>query len=226
MKRESIESMELFNLGYAYGNGEKVFSGFNFIFKEGEVLYIQGKKGAGKNTLVKLLLGLLTPNEGEYRINGTVVNEFSYAEFDAYRLNMGYSFDVGGLINNQGLYENLRFVLDYHDYLKSEERYDYIVKLMERFEFEKQKHLRPALVSSTVRKVASVLRAFILRPEMVLLDNPTQGMNVEHVPVLVELIKEHQRIHSLKHVIISSDDNTLISQLDGRTVSVTPTGFV
>lgn len=226
MRRESIESMELFNMGYSYGNGEKVFSGLNLKFKEGEVVYIQGRKGAGKNTLAKLLLGLLTPCEGEYRINGKVVNDFSYAEFDSFRLNMGYSFDVGGLINNQSLYENFRFLLDYHDYLRSEERFDHIVKLMERFEFDKQKHIRPALVSSTVRKAATVARAFLLRPEFVLLDNPTQGMNIEHLPVLVDLIKEHQRSHLLKYVIISTDDISLINQLQGKVVGVTPTGFV
>jgi ABC-type transporter Mla maintaining outer membrane lipid asymmetry ATPase subunit MlaF len=138
---------------------------------------------------------------------------------------MGHSFDVGGLINNQTLYENFRLLLDYHDYLEPAERFDYIVQMMKWFQLENQKHLRPAFISSSARKAACVLRAFSLKPEVVILDNPTQGMSMEHIPNLVKLIKEHQDKYSLKYVVISSDDVGLISQLPGRIVSVTATGL-
>lgn len=225
MKRSNIESIELKKMGFYYDPEEKIFSDVNFKFNSGEVLYIQGPRDSGKNTFIKLLLGILSPQEGEYLINGTCVNDFSFSEFDRFRLNMGHSFDVGGLINNQTLYENFRLVLDYHDYLEPAKRFDYIVHMMKWFQLENQKHLRPAFISSSARKAACVLRAFSLKPEVVILDNPTQGMSMEHIPNLVELIKEHQDKYSLKYVIISSDDVGLISQLPGRIVSVTATGL-
>lgn len=225
MKRERIECLEFLQMGFGYNAHEKVFADLSFKFNAGEVLYLQGPRGSGKNTFIKLLLGLVSPTQGHYLINGTSVNDFSYSEFDSFRLNMGHSFDVGGLINNLTLYENFRLPLDYHDFLGVHERFDFIVAMLERFHLNEQKHLRPAFVSASARKAASVLRAFALLPEMIILNDPTQGMSMEHVPVLVELIKHHQRRHGLKHVIIATDDVGLLRQLEGRIMSVTTNGL-
>ena len=226
MKRQSLESVCFKDLGFSYDNQEKVFAKFTHEFKSGETLFIQGPRGSGKNTFIRLLLGLLSPMEGEYLINGVCVNEFGHDEFDPFRLNIGYSFDVGGLINNQTLYENFRFLLDYHGFQNPSERFDYIVRMMEVFHLDQQKHLRPAFISSSSSKAAGVLRAFALKPEMLILDNPTQGMSMEHIPALVGLIHEHQKEHNLKYVIISSDDQGFIAQLQGKVVRVTASGLL
>ena len=222
MKREAIKSIAFKELGFSYQLPEKVFSGLSFEFPANEVLYLQGPRGSGKNTLIRLLLGLNSPTEGEYLINEKCVNDYSYRELDPFRLNMGYSFDVGGLINNLSLYENFKLLLDYHDFLPPAQRTDYLLNMMKNFHLEEQKHLRPALISSSARKAAAVLRAFLLRPEMIILNDPTQAMSMEHIRPLIDLIKEHQQEHNLKYVIISSDDTGLINQLSGRVLKVMP----
>ncbi len=226
MKRINIDRVELKGMSYFYDPESIIFKDVNFVFKPGEILYLQGSRGAGKNTLIKLLLGLLPPTEGEYLINNIRVNDFSHKEFDPFRLNIGYSFDVGGLLNNQTIYENFRTLIDYHNFLDQHERFDYITKMMERFELENIKHLRPAFISSSARKAASVLRAFTLKPGMMILNDPTQGLSAEHIPNLVELIRDHQRHHGLEHIIISSDDVGLINKLKGRIVKVTSSGLL
>ncbi|HXH75654.1 MAG TPA: ATP-binding cassette domain-containing protein [Bacteriovoracaceae bacterium] len=226
MKRVSINSFEMKNIGFNYGAGEMIFTDVNYVFNPGEVLFIQGPQGAGKNTLIKLMLGLLSPTQGDYLVNGTSVNQFSYAEFDPIRLNIGYSFDVGGLINNQSLYENMMLLLNFHNFIEPSKRFDHIVNLLARFQIDEHKHLRPSAVSSSIRKMAVVLRAFLLHPEIVILDNPTQGISVEMIPAFMELIEEHRQKHNLKHIIISSDDKNLINQLGGRVMHVTRTGLL
>lgn len=226
MKREKIDSVEFKDLSFNYQSQEKVFTGLNFEFPANEVLYLQGPRGSGKNTLIKLLLGLNSPTEGEYLINEKCVNDYSYREFDSFRLNMGYSFDVGGLINNLSLYENFKLLLDYHNFLTPGERSDYLLEMMKVFHLEEQKHLRPALISSSARKAAAVLRAFLLRPEMIILNDPTQALSMEHIFPLIELIKKHQQEHNLKYIIISSDDSGLINQLSGRVVKVMPDSLI
>jgi phospholipid/cholesterol/gamma-HCH transport system ATP-binding protein len=225
MKREKIISLELKDLDFFYDPQKKIFDNVNFRFEKSEVLYLQGPRGAGKKSLIKLLLGLTTPNVGEYLINGSVVNGLSFTEFTPLRLNMGYAFDVGGLINTLTMYQNFRLILDYHDFLEASEREDYIVQLMKRFRIHELKDMRPAHVSSSTRKAANLMKAFLLKPEMVILNDPTQGLSQEDINPLVELIREHQEKHSLKFVIISSNDSELTKSLEGRAVNVTPKGF-
>ncbi len=222
MKRLSISHISLDNICFTYEEAAPVFTGLCHTFIPQDVLFLQGPRGSGKNTLLRLLLGLETPTSGRYLINGVVVNELGHDEFASYRLNFGYAPDVGGLINNHTLYENFKLLLDYHDVGDPKGRFDYISSLFERFDLGGIKHLRPAFVSSTARKAAAVLRAFALRPEVLILDNPGQGMSVEHIPVLVELIHEHRAHHGLKYVIISSDDVGLLGLLRGRIARVMP----
>jgi len=214
MKRVDIQSIELNSIGFSYQD-KKVLENVNFRPQSGDVYFLQGPRGSGKRTLIKLLLGIHAPTHGEYRINGQLMNHLSHSEFDRYRLNIGYSFDVGGLINNHTIYENFKILLDYHDF-KEQAHFDYIVSLLKRFDIDEQKHLRPSLVSNGVRKAASIMRALALKPQCLILNNPTQGLSPEHVPVIVELIEEYKRCHNLKFVIIASDDWKLCNQLNGK----------
>ncbi len=222
MKRFPISQITLENVSFAYEGAGSVFSGLCHTFTPHDILFLQGPRGSGKNTLLRLLLGLEVPTAGQYLINGVAVNQLGHDEFTPFRLNIGYASDIGGLINNHTLYENFRLLLDYHDVGDPAERFDFIGGLFERFDLGGVKQLRPAFVSSTARKAAAVLRAFALRPEVLILDNPTQGMSAEHIPVLVDLIREHRTQHGLKYVIVSSDDLALLDLLGGRVARVTP----
>ncbi len=214
MKRVDIKSIELKNLGFSYG-ADAVLQNVNFIPQEGEIYFLQGPRGSGKRTLLKLLLGIHAPTQGEYLINGELMNHLSHDQFDRFRLNIGYAFDVGGLINNHTIYENFKILLDYHDF-KEEEHFSYIVSLLAKFKIDHLKHLRPSFVSTGVRKAAAILRALALKPQVLILNNPTQGLSPEHVPQLIQLIEEHKEKHNLKFVIIASDDWRLCNQLNGK----------
>jgi phospholipid/cholesterol/gamma-HCH transport system ATP-binding protein len=214
MKRVDIQSIELDNLGFSYGS-ESVLQNLNFRPEPGDIYFLQGPRGSGKRTLLKLLLGIHPPTQGEYRINGEVMNHLSHDQFDRFRLNIGYAFDVGGLINNHTIYENFKILLDYHDF-KDAEHFGYIVSLLEKFKIDHLKHLRPSFVSTGVRKAAAILRALALKPQVLILNNPTQGLSPEHIPHLIQLIEEHREKHQLKFVIIASDDWRLCNQLNGK----------
>lgn len=208
MRRQSIKHLEFSGIQCSE-DGKKI----DYSFASDRPVYFEG--GTDRHTLLKLMLGLTTPSSGIYRINGLAMNELSHSEFDQYRLNMGHSFEAGGLINNQTLYENYLMLLDYHDFLDPKVRFHHIVKLMELFNLDQVKHLRPANVTGGQRKAASVLRAFLLRPEMVVLDNPTFGLPYELIPILVDLIHEHQIRWNLKHIMIVSDDREFKELLPG-----------
>lgn len=226
MKRKDIQSLTFTNLNFFYDESNPIFKNVNYTFSDTEVYCIQGPTGGGKTTLMKLLLGLVGPNNGEYLINDKPVQNLSYSEFDEYRLNMGFSSDVGGLINNQSLYDNLKLPLDFHDYINESDMKDYIIEFLKIFNLQDQRHLRPAFVSSGTRKAASVLKAFIMNPQVLILNNPTLGLNQEHVKPLVNLIEFHRKQKGLKYVFIASDDSSFMQFFNYKTISISNQGIV
>ena len=223
MIRESIRSLEFRQLDFSYGEAAEIFKGLSHHFRDDMVTVLQGPTGGGKTTLIRLLLGMLQPGAGEYLINGQVVNRQSFHEFNRFRLNMGYAADDGGLIHNMTIYENFKLPLDYHGYRPAADRREYILERLARFNLDKQMFLRPSFVSGGTRKVASVLKAFLLDPEVLILNNPTMGLGSEHVLPLVNLIRHHRESRNLRHVLICSEDRGFLRHLDARVLQVSST---
>jgi len=221
MKRLELNSIIFDHLSFKYPTSTDIFSNLNFNFSCDHPLILQGPTGGGKTTLMKLLLGLIAPTSGEYLINGQVMNELSHSQFDLFRLNMGFAFDVGGLINNRTLYENFILPIEYHNFLPRDERKKYIVSFFEHFGISEQKHIRPAFVTSGTRKLAAVIKAFVLNPQLIILNNPTLGLNSEHIEPLAELIKFHRTEMNLKYLIIATDDQNFINLIGGEVYNVT-----
>lgn len=224
MKRFDIEELKFKNLTFSYDE-KIVFQNLTFDFVRSDPVILQGTIGGGKSTLMKLILGLLPITGGDYIINGHRVNELSFSEFDLYRLNMGFAFDNGGLINNRTLYENFMLPIEYHNYLPTSDCRQHINDYFNYFQLDEFKHLRPAFVSSGVRKAASLIKAFLLEPEIILLNNPTVGLNPEHHMLLVSLINDHKRNKNLKNLIVISDDKDFIKSINGNIFEVTRNGL-
>jgi ABC-type molybdenum transport system ATPase subunit/photorepair protein PhrA len=98
------------------------------------------------------------------------------------------------------------------------------VKLLRVFNLDEKKHLRPSAVSASDCKAAVILRSLILNPQLLILDNPTQGLSTEHIPKLIELLQESESKHDLRYMIISSEDRNLLERLPGRVFNVTHHG--
>ena len=220
MKRESIQSLEFKKMSFHYSGQGIVFDEVNFKFPENSFLLLQGPTGGGKNTLLKIMAGLVPITNGEYLINGQNMEQLSHSEFDRYRLSIGYAFDNGGLINNLTLYENFKLILDFHTEYSQEEKKFKILEALSLLNLDEVKHLRPAMVSSGSRKAALLIRSLFLDPEMLVLNNPTLGLNIEHLDSFVKMIQIHQREKNLKHIIVASDDMNFISKFETTNIRV------
>ncbi|MFZ4714471.1 MAG: ATP-binding cassette domain-containing protein [Bacteriovoracaceae bacterium] len=218
--RESIHSIKFKDLNFTYHGQKAIFEQVNFEFPMNQMIIFQGPTGGGKNTLLKLMAGLVAPSEGKLLINDIEVQNFSFPEFDRYRLSIGYTFDVGGLINNLTLYENFKLVLDFHSSDSEADKKRRILELLNVMNLDEIKHLRPSAVSSGAKKAAMILRAFILNPEMLILNNPTLGLNFEHIDSLISLIEEHKKTKNLKHIFVSSDDINFIQAFDYQSLKI------
>ncbi len=215
-KRLRFESMSFV---YETG-GPLVFEDFTADLPLGKNVFVTGSAGSGQSTLLKILAVLVQPQSGRYYINEFNTTEMSLEEFLPIRLKIGYSFDLGGLMVNRTLRENLMLPLLYHKICGDEEAAERARKLAEEFGFKGQLDMRPAMVSGGLRKLITVLRAFILRPEMAILDDPFTGIGIDAARKVVRLIHERRETGELKHVFLTSRDGSWIRELDCVTLAV------
>ena len=216
MKKIQIHELKFSDVSFGYNNNDLIFENLNFEFTKPHPVVLQGPLGSGKRTLLKLILGLYPILGGSYLINGKRVDNMSFKEFDLYRPSIGHSFESGGLLNNRTIFENLTLPIEYHNFIPKNEINDYVDKFLCHFHLEDSKNIRPAFVSSGVRKVVNLIRAFLLRPEFIILDGPTQGLAPEYQTQLVELIHLHLTEYNLKYLVVTSDDDHFIEKIGGR----------
>ena len=109
-----INSLKFEGLEFGYPEQDLIFENVDFDFPLNQFVWVKAGYGSGRSTLLQLIAGLQQSTKGKYLINDQNVSEMSFEEFLPYRMNIGYGFDFGGLINNRTLLENLTLPLEYH----------------------------------------------------------------------------------------------------------------
>lgn len=203
----TINSLHWRDLSFSYESGESVFENVDFIFPQERVIGIETFGAKGKSTLLRLLMGLLVPQSGDYFVNEQSVTEMSFEEFLPYRLRMSYAFDLGGLLNNKTLQENITLPLVYHNICDTKEIESRLHKLAELFELGPYLNLRPSSVTGSFRKITCLVRSLITEPEVLLLDDPTTGLSQNMVSKLMQVL---QSSTSIKQIFIASQDKLFL----------------
>lgn len=206
-----IESLKFEGVSFTHDGQDPIVQNVEFDFPMNEILWVKAEEGAGKSSLLQILAGLQIPQSGKYLINGENVVEMSFEEFLPYRLQIGYSFDYGGLINNRTLFDNLMLPLLYHKVVSPEEAKARVEDLFKEFGVEKFAHERPAHVPGRVRKLACLMRALVMRPQVLLLDDPSVGLGQDSVYAFVDHVHRLRKEGCLNHVFISSYDEKFMN---------------
>lgn len=209
-----IESLKFEGVSFTHDGQEPVIQNVEFDFPMNEIIWLKAEEGAGKSSLLQVLGGLQVPQAGRYLINGENVMEMSFEEFLPYRLQIGYSFDYGGLINNRTLYDNLMLPLLYHKMISQKEAKERVDEIIRDFDLSKFAHERPAHVPGRVRKLACLMRSVVMRPQILLLDDPSVGLGQDSVYTFVDYLHKLRKAGSLQHVFISSYDEKFMNLLN------------
>ncbi|MFZ4402664.1 MAG: ATP-binding cassette domain-containing protein [Pseudobdellovibrionaceae bacterium] len=208
---KKIESFSLEKLNLQHQGHSAVFQQLDFVFPAGKILWLKSEEGAGKSSLLQVMAGLMEPQAGKYFINNIDVFSLSFEEFLPYRLRIGYSFDYGGLINNKNLFDNLLLPLEYHKICDHEQAKKQVQELIQIFDFQKYADERPAHVPGRVRKLTCLIRALVLKPDLLLLDDPSVGIGYESCQTLCKYILEQRQQGFFQHVIMSSYDEKFMN---------------
>jgi ABC-type multidrug transport system ATPase subunit len=209
-----IESLKFEGVSFTHDGQDPIIQNVEFDFPMNQVLWVKAEEGAGKSSLLQILAGLQTPQSGKYLVNGENVVDMSFEEFLPYRLNMGYSFDYGGLISNRTVFENLTLPLSYHNLVSAKEAKDRVEDMLKTFEIAKYANERPAHIPGRVRKLTCLLRSLVMHPQMLLLDDPSVGLGQDNIHVFVDYIHSLRKQGHLNHIFITSYDEKFMSLFD------------
>lgn len=206
-----IESLRFEHVTFNHEGHDPVVFNVEFDFPMNEILWVKAEEGAGKSSLLQILAGLQIPQSGRYLINGENVVDMTFEEFLPYRLNVGYSFDYGGLLNNKSIYDNLVLPLLYHKILEPKEAEQRVRELLREFSLEQFADNLPAHVPGRVRKLACLLRAVVTRPQVLLLDDPSVGLGQDSLYTFADHLHKLREQGFCQHVFICSYDEKFMN---------------
>jgi phospholipid/cholesterol/gamma-HCH transport system ATP-binding protein len=221
MLRESV--MEIKNLSKAFGSNV-VLKDFSVTMRKGETLAVLGKSGSGKSVLIKCIIGLINPDAGNITVFDQEVSDMSQDELDKMRARVGFLFQSNALYDSMTVRENLEFPLRRH-WIKSGElnTEEAIMDALNDVGLPHTVDMMPSELSGGMRKRIALARTLILRPEIILYDEPTTGLDPITAREISELIVQVQKKYNASSLIISHDlncinitSNRIIMLIEGR----------
>ncbi|MFQ5804473.1 MAG: ABC transporter ATP-binding protein [Candidatus Methylomirabilales bacterium] len=196
--------VEIRNLHKSF-EGQQVLRGVNLQVAHGEILVIIGRSGEGKSVLLKHLMGLLKPDEGQILIDGVEITRLRGREFDQLRQRFGVVFQGGALFDSLTAFENVAFPLREKTRLPEEAIRERVLTLLKQVGLSDMGHKYPAEVSGGMRKRVALARALTMDPQIVLFDEPTTGLDPIMVNAIHRLILDLHRRVGFTAVLVSHE---------------------
>lgn len=183
-----------------------VLRGIDLDLYNGENLVVLGRSGTGKSVLIKIISGLLTPDSGTVIVLGEDINKLSKKEMDELRLKIGFSFQNSALYDSMTVRENLEFPLRHHDKnLSFKSRLQLIEETLDSVGMLPSINQMPVELSGGQKKRVGIARTLIMRPKIMLYDEPTAGLDPITSVEIIELINEVQKNYKTSSIIITHD---------------------
>lgn len=205
MVTEKKPVIRIKNLCKRFGD-QVVLDNFNMELYEGENLVLMGKSGSGKSVMIKCMVGLMEPDSGEIEVLGKNILELHHQEMDMLRAEIGFLFQGSALYDSMTVQENLEFPLRHHKKKFSGINTDALVQeALENVHLEKTKELMPAELSGGMQRRIALARALILKPKIILYDEPTTGLDPITAKEIILLMMEIQKKFKTSSLIITHD---------------------
>ena len=201
---------------------------FNMELYRGENLIVLGKSGSGKSVLIKCIIGLIKPDRGEIKVFNADVSKLNSHELDKLRIKIGFLFQSNALYDSMTVRQNLEFPLRRHGLQQTKEEVDELVmEVLENVGLAHTVDMMPAELSGGMKKRIALARTLILKPEIMLYDEPTTGLDAITGDEIIELMGEVQQKYNTSSIIITHDmkcvkklSNRMIILFDGKAYAV------
>ena len=184
---------------------QEILRGVDMSVATGETLVIIGRSGGGKSVLLKNLIGLMQPNEGEIWIDGQNIIGLSERQLAGIRRKVGILFQGGALFDSMTVEENIAFPLREAGERDSGVIEQKIAEMLEVIELDGQQKKMPVNLSGGMKKRVGLARAIINRPSCILYDEPTAGLDPVVSDSINRLIRRLQERYGVTSVVVTHD---------------------
>lgn len=204
---DEVKVLSVRNLRKSFGSNH-VIRDFSFDLFRAENIVVVGKSGSGKSVLIKCIIGLLEPDDGYIEVLGSEIASLSTESLDKIRARVGFLFQGNALYDSMTVRENLEFPLRRH-WIKREHWNveELVMEALENVGLTHTVDMMPAELSGGMRKRIALARTLILKPDIILYDEPTTGLDPVTSREIISLINNIREKYKTAAVIISHDMN-------------------
>lgn len=195
-----------------------VLSDINLEIKSGEFVYLIGKVGTGKSSLIKTLNAELTLEKGEGQVAGYNLADMKSRDIPFLRRKLGVVFQDFRLLTDRNVYENLVFVLKATDWKDEEEIMDRVTTVLEMVAMTHKSQSMPHQLSGGEQQRVVIARALLNEPEIILADEPTGNLDPQTSIELMQIFKDLN--DKGKTVVVATHDYPLIRRFPARIITV------
>lgn len=199
-------AIELKNVHKAFKDGrDEILRGINIAFPRGKLTYILGPSGTGKSVTLKHVLGLLYPDQGEIIVLGQDLSSLSTKNLVKFREKFGMVFQNSALFDDMTVFENVAFPLREHTKLSEEEIEKAVNEVLATLGMAGPYDKFPNEISGGMRKRVGIARAIVRKPEVLMYDEPTTGLDPYTRMTVDDLIQKIKTEFKLTSIVISHD---------------------
>lgn len=216
-------AIEFRDVNFAYDD-TKVLDALSFKLARGEIKIILSGSGGGKSTILKLILGLLKPDDGQILVDGQEITQCDETELQTVRDKIGMVFQEGALFDSQTVYENVAYRL-FERGMPEEDIEAEVRSLLEFVKLEQEMDRLPGELSGGMRKRVSVARALVGSPRIILFDEPTVALDPPTSGTICDLIIELRDLEKVSSIVVTHEMD-VVKYLTSNYVKVKDNGDI
>ena len=205
--------IQIRNLHFSRGD-HVIFAGIDLDIQPEKITAVMGPSGTGKTTLLKLIAGQLTPDQGQILIDGQDVHQLNRKELYSLRKKMGMLFQSGALLTDLSVFDNVAFPLREHTNLSEDMIRSIVLMKLQAVGLRGAAHFMPSALSGGMSRRAALARALVIDPMLIMYDEPFTGQDPISMGVLVKLIKQTTDALKITGIIVSHDVQETLSIAD------------
>lgn len=193
---------------------QEVLKGITSKFLPGQTNLIIGKSGSGKTVLIKCIVGLMTPDQGEVLYDGRDFTKMGVKEKKELRKELGMLFQGNALFDSLTVEENVRFPLDMFTKMTLKDKTERVNEVLSRVNLQGANKKYPSQTSGGMQKRTGIARAIVMNPKYLFCDEPNSGLDPKTAIVIDELIREITIENNITTIINTHDMNSVIGAGD------------